>query len=404
MIGRRLSRGSGAPFLYLVAEPGYPNYGDELIAAEWLKFYARTRPTVPVVVDGQAAGRAAAYLWRFHPRVTVVDTVARLAERNMITRDSDVGPQLEYLVRDLTDSAYNPQYSLGIDLLNHHVQGVHVLGGGYLTGRFPRNLGRAAIVPWAQGKGLPAVLTGQGLAPLDGNQLEFARAALGGARLGVRDATSAALLPGAHLLPDDVFANGLAGLYRTPPPAPKFWVNIQSAVAPGEPAGETGEPAGETAGQAEAAQAARYDYVVEVLRRWGATPDQPVGVVECNPDFDAGILAHLQAAGWRTEFYPVLDLLLHGFPAAPGQVWLTTRYHTHLLASFAGASGAYLAVDGAYYAPKHEAVVRLGSGWRRAAWGEDPPDPGPGVADGAAKARRYAAQVTVFADAGLRRG
>ena len=34
----------GRPVVYLIGTSGHPNYGDELIAAGWLRFLARTAP------------------------------------------------------------------------------------------------------------------------------------------------------------------------------------------------------------------------------------------------------------------------------------------------------------------------------------------------------------------------
>lgn len=47
---------------YLIAEPGYPNYGDELIAGEWLSLLGKYYPETPVVVDCARPGPAAVIL------------------------------------------------------------------------------------------------------------------------------------------------------------------------------------------------------------------------------------------------------------------------------------------------------------------------------------------------------
>lgn len=67
---------------YLICEPGFPNYGDELIAAEWLKYLAAAHPDVPVIMDCLRPGPASAILRGYHPHLTVVDTVARLTFEN----------------------------------------------------------------------------------------------------------------------------------------------------------------------------------------------------------------------------------------------------------------------------------------------------------------------------------
>lgn len=54
---------------YLIGEAGYPNYGDELIAREWVKYLAQVDPEVPVVLDCLCAGPAAGNLLGAPPEV-----------------------------------------------------------------------------------------------------------------------------------------------------------------------------------------------------------------------------------------------------------------------------------------------------------------------------------------------
>ena len=51
---------------YLIAEPGYPNYGDELIAGEWLSLLGKYYPETPVVVDCARPGRISKFLIIFN--------------------------------------------------------------------------------------------------------------------------------------------------------------------------------------------------------------------------------------------------------------------------------------------------------------------------------------------------
>ena len=48
--------------VYLVAPSGFPNYGDELIAATWLAHLRRIRPRATVVLDCHTPGQASARL------------------------------------------------------------------------------------------------------------------------------------------------------------------------------------------------------------------------------------------------------------------------------------------------------------------------------------------------------
>ena len=52
--------------LYLICEPGWPNYGDELIAREWLRYISSIDPDLPVILDCNRPGSAAAILYGIH--------------------------------------------------------------------------------------------------------------------------------------------------------------------------------------------------------------------------------------------------------------------------------------------------------------------------------------------------
>jgi hypothetical protein len=92
--------------------------------------------------------------------------------------------------------------------------------------------------------------------------------------------------------------------------------------------------------------------------------------------------------------------LWHGsFPARVGQVWLTTRYHCHLLAAACGAKGVALEVDDTYYRTKHKSLIDAGTGWATSPVGakelDDPAgDPGFGpVAADQFRAKRAEAEL-----------
>ena len=69
------------PTLYLVATTGHPNYGDELIAATWLKYLARVTPDSEVWLDCPNPGPSEVLLGHLHPKVRFTDTFWRLCCR-----------------------------------------------------------------------------------------------------------------------------------------------------------------------------------------------------------------------------------------------------------------------------------------------------------------------------------
>ncbi|NEA29975.1 polysaccharide pyruvyl transferase family protein [Actinomadura bangladeshensis] len=59
---------------YLVGTTGFPNYGDELIAAMWLRHLAETAPDVEVWLDCPSPGPAQVLLGDIHLKSRFTDT------------------------------------------------------------------------------------------------------------------------------------------------------------------------------------------------------------------------------------------------------------------------------------------------------------------------------------------
>lgn len=352
---------------YLVCEPGYPNYGDELIAGEWLKYLARVHPDIPVVVDCARPGPASAILRLKHPHLTIVDTVARLTLENDFVKNGVAGlPQIaEFVRKALDDESTAARYVAGIHLLQYGVRSVHILGGGYLNARWYANLARLELGAWGAERHIPVIMTGAGLMPLDDDVAAgYARRSVASfERCTLRDEQSYESVRGANceLAPDDCFINGLEGCYSDDDNLPEIMVCVQSDLVDD--------------------RNALYSHVADVLHEWNVDAELEIGVIECNPYVDYPILPYLQERGYRCRFFPTSYLLDRGFPARPGQRWLSTRYHPHVLAAARGCSGAYIAVDDEYYGIKHHAVLRMGSHWSESRIGAGAVSPGAGFTD-----------------------
>ncbi|RSX53341.1 ABC transporter substrate-binding protein [Bifidobacterium dolichotidis] len=358
---------------YLIAEAGFPNYGDELIAREWLRYLAQLHPEVPVIMDCMNAGSAAALLYNEHPHVTVVNTVARLSVENVhVDKSPDlpqepVGPIAQHILDSLDNEGNAARVAAGIRLIQRQVRGMHVIGGGFLNSMWPANLARLAAPLWAEQHGIPAVVSGTGLMPVHEKDSAFLSQVLDAVHaFSCRDASSLDALDPQHtkakLAPDDCFVNGLDGVYNQSADLPDVMVCVQHDLT------ENPQQVIET--------------MVHTLRAWQVEPNTRVGVVECVPYEVGPVLAAVQEAGWQPVLFPMQLLLEDGFPARAGQRWFSTRYHPHLLAAAAGASGSYVVVKPGYYDVKHNAVLRMGSRWTPIAIGaQSVPEPGPGFAD-----------------------
>ena len=153
--------------------------------------------------------------------------------------------------------------------------------------------------------------------------------------------------------------------------------------------------------------AALADAVIELLRRWEVdgrpVSGRDVAVVEAIPHVDVRVWHRIEhrapdlAEGAHVVRFA--ELWDRGLPARPGQRWLTTRFHPHLIASARGASGVALDVHvQGYYSVKHGSVTAAGSRWPVVSLDDVAvAEPGPGISDAAVERNRAAKAATVEA-------
>ncbi|MCE0768329.1 polysaccharide pyruvyl transferase family protein [Pseudonocardia kujensis] len=328
------------PLYHLVGTAGYPNYGDELIAAGWLRHLARTAPEADVWLDCPSPGTAAVLLDGLHPRARFTDTVWRLCHAA-----PEGGPwETAAWVRDaVADPGLAARWVAGVELLRR-ADVVHVIGGGYVNGIWPRHAGvLAGAVAAVEHSGGRAVATGQGLTPAADGAGPLLRSLLERfALVEVRDDASAHLLDRPDTLGlDDAFLPVAAVPTRAD--APRVVLCLQSDLSdrPAE---------------------ALATFVLDALRRWEADPKE-VALVEGIPGQDRVVWALLEHALPGARFVPFDAVWRDGLPVAADQTWISTRFHPHLVAAAAGAGGVAVSLNGDYYPTKHRSLTALGSGW-----------------------------------------
>lgn len=348
----RASRSLPRRCLYLVGPTGFPNYGDELVAATWLRHLARTEPDAEVWLDCHSPGPAQLLLGGLHPGLRFTDTLWRLCADAPSEDPWEVAAWVRAAVRD---PGMAPRWDAGIELLGR-ADVVHVIGGGYVNSVWPRQVGllagAAAAVRRSGGR---AAMTGHGLVPFPGGAVELLRSLADRFDVvDVRDEPSARLLggDGRHTC-DDVFLRlPVSAAGRS---AREFVLCVQSDML----------------GLDRSALAGR---VLGLLRAWDVRPGR-LAVVECIPRVDRMVHELLESELDGAEFVPFRDVWRDGLPVAAGQTWISTRFHPHLLAAAAGASGVAVSVSPEYYAIKHRSLLDLGSGWTMLdAAGTDIPD------------------------------
>ncbi|MFI0351201.1 polysaccharide pyruvyl transferase family protein [Actinomadura sp. 9N407] len=331
--------------IYLVGTTGFPNYGDELIAALWLRHLARTAPETEVWLDCPSPGAAAVLLDGIHPKARFTDTFWRLCWEAP-------GEEPWGLTRWVRDAMHNPgmapRWAAGIELAAR-AEIVHIIGGGYINAIWPKHYGLlAAAVGAVQRSGGRAVMTGQGLWPVADHATPMLRGLAAHFELAdVRDEPSAGLLGDATTVGstgDDLFLDLGPHLYwQRQEPLREVMLCLQSDLL-------------------DMPQPALAAFVADTLRAWGVPGDR-VGLVEGIPGADRAIYDMLEPHFPGMRFYPFAGIWEHGLPAGPGQTWISTRFHPHLLAAAAGASGIAVSVNPDYYSTKHRSLIERGSGW-----------------------------------------
>ena len=341
-----MSGSRGTPVYYLVAPSGFPNFGDELILDGWLRFLADTAPGAEVVVDTHSPGPTQALLGDAHPRLKFTDTLWRLCWQAPSDDPWEVASWVRHAVGN---PGMAPRWLHGIMALRE-VDVVHVVGGGYVNAIWPRHVGLlAGAVATARHSGAKAAMTGLGLIPASEHSRPLLRALADHFDVvDVRDGESAELLgvaPGVddaflalrhprcveprHVWPDE--------------PLPSVMVCLQSDM-----------------NDAAAAQVAGA--ALSILRAW-RVPSEQVCVVEGIPGIDREIFTLIEHELPSARFYSFAEIWNSGLPVSSEQTWISTRFHLHLAAAAAGATGVAVVLSDDYYATKHRSLAKLGSGW-----------------------------------------
>ena len=361
--------------IYLVGTSGHPNFGDEFIAAAWLKYLAVARPDADVWLDTPQPGMAQVLFEGLHPRLRVTNTLWRLVHENA-EFPADVAAKN---IRERVTALGTPSYDLGI-LKMREAESLHLIGGGYVNETWPHHAG-LVVGMRAVGEmtGAKLFATGQGLMPVLSPAPGETPLFRGFTYARARDESSAAA-HGLEVGLDDAFLGAEAEISRTDA-SPGLYVCIQSDMV---------DP-----GRFEAAVGlARAE--IERATRQGIN----AFYVEAIPGFDRTAYERLADLIPEERFVPFVHVWNQGLPLSARQTWVTSRFHLHLLAAAAGARGIAVGMKKGYYDVKHESVTALGSGWPLALDEESPAMPaqaGPLAADlPALVARKRAEAATLY--------
>ncbi|HEX6247152.1 MAG TPA: polysaccharide pyruvyl transferase family protein [Nocardioidaceae bacterium] len=343
MAGRRI---------YLVGSSGYPYYGDEAVAAAWLRHLAATEPDAEVYLDCPNPGGAQLFLADLHPHVRFVDTVFRIS---MAAPSEDPDEVVDFATQAFRQPGFGYAHrAAGVELL-HTADVVHIIGGSYVNAIWPRHLGVYAAGQVLAEMGRHVAMTGQALLPSPTQGDALGRLTSAYAVVDLRDARSRALLSSdaATETGDDALLDRGEHVYDKRDSVSTMMC-LQSDLVEGD-------------------LEALATSAVETAKAWGLRPER-IGYVEAIPGQDRVLFEMIEGQLPGMRFYPFTEIWREGLPARRGQRWITTRAELHVAAAAAGAWGVAFPVRPGYDDVAHQDLVDRGSRWAIGTPGEAAPE------------------------------
>jgi hypothetical protein len=331
----------GRPVVYLVGTAGHPHYGDEVITAGWLRFYAEAMPDAEVWLDTPRPGQTAVLHGGTHPHLRCVDTLYHACWNAPSERAEDC---LAFGAEVIDNPGRLAREASGFTAVGRAAL-VHVLGGSYLSGLWPRHLTLlAAARRAAERSGARLAVTGADLLPTATDAAPVLQQLMGAFDVvDVRTQASADLL---GALPATVTGDdAMLDLQRQ-----RIDTRVRAATVIEIQNDLLEVPLEQLAAQA-----------VRLVEAWGSA-QEPALLLESLPPGDSDVLPLLREHLPHLQVLPFELLWRDGFPVQPDRRWITTRFHTHLMAAASGSWGVALAA-GPVLADQHESLLGLGSGW-----------------------------------------
>ncbi|MFW0108171.1 polysaccharide pyruvyl transferase family protein [Rothia sp. P7181] len=320
--------------IYLISMAGYPNYGDELITRRWLEFFAEHKPNTEIWLDVREPGTASALFKNIHPNLHVVNTVFRAIfeyEHNLNRHPSE-------LIKTLG----SPRFDAGL-LQLRRAGTIHLLGGGFINSVWPSNaLIIETMQATAQETGARLIATGQGLMP------RITENFTGFSHISVRDTPSSYALGITRGLDDAYLINPNTLPQNTAEFSPentRLYLCVQN----------------------DAVEDGQHQRMLNFVRAQVKKLDIPrdnIHYVEAIPGADYAGYEALQDIVNPHGFISFQQFWDEDFTFSPEQLWITSRFHHHLMASLAGARGIALSGKPDYYDVKHQSLLELGSHWK----------------------------------------
>lgn len=322
------------PKIFLLGGAGIPNYGDELIAEGWLKWYVQEMGVSPdqITLSGSSAPVLSSLFEPSYKGCSFDDSLKRLRFEIMpCTFFEAVRIGYEYPSKHSNHAISALKNALDADILHLH-------GGGYLNEKWPSHgllLGLLAGVSRITGARL--IGTGLGIGPLakpsETDSTIMSEVLSQFDAIEVRDSASMALF-GAH---DDSITQGTDDSFLHKITCER---NSGSALHISSFRGRTGDLICQ---RLDPSLAAKFDRLIF----WSCLSTDALLYVKIAERFP------------KAEIYDT-GRLLEAVPLHDADFMITERFHPHLVGARLGMRGIYRSSTN-YYDVKHGSVVQLGS-------------------------------------------
>lgn len=334
---------------YLISTAGYPNYGDEQIVRTWLAFFKKRHANDQIILDVPFPSRAQFLFKDEFPDLLIVDTfwnLIYLAESKDITLD-DTNSLFELLHGGDPRNAVPITAILGADSL-------HLLGGGYFSVdhiEFKRTFYFFALLSIIKDKHPTTKIfaTGLGLTPINSDIVSVIKGYVSNFDyFGVRDHASN-LFPNATLEVDDVFLSKPLSAIKInkSDENPDILVSIQPIFDDEH----------------------RKLVIKSLISFLKQHKNAKIGILEAMVPEDnwlyfGDVFYQEPDIKERLVFYDFWTLWMDGIPFKKNQLWISTRFHFHLIGALLGAKGTAISIGTQYYDVKHQSLIDWGTGWQ----------------------------------------
>jgi polysaccharide pyruvyl transferase WcaK-like protein len=353
---------------YLVGIGGIPNFGDELILITWVKFIRSIHKDAIIWIDTPNPSIISEMFFYLNIDVNITDFIWNLckisSEKKYISNnkinfiiDSLIvrfrGKNKFYQTTSVANQYKNiseyfknkKEYShIFIDNILCNVDSFHVVGGGYINTIWLKNLGIIEICSELKSKyNKPIYFTGLGFLPvLQDNCLIKSK-------LRMFDVVESRDKLGSDAYEvdfglDDAFLACKSLPYSGDKLIPDVIICIQRHLV----------------------DLKIYNKTIHTLRNRineYISKGMTIGYIEAFPDSDYSGYIALSDLIPNENYFSLSEVLINGLPLKAKQIWYTSRFHHHLVASANGAQGVVLSFKPGYYDIKHKSLLDLGTDW-----------------------------------------